>query len=148
MADRVIWSDAIADEAAAIHARVRRTLQALEIPGDLVWTGGSSVPRNLTRGDVDLHLRVPAESFAGTDSTLREKFPIGSPHSWADTLAVRDIPDQPLPTGLAVTPIDSQHDRRFTRAWVAPTPPFTAPTTTSNAAPRTTSRARPVSSTS
>ncbi|GAB2661672.1 hypothetical protein [Kribbella swartbergensis] len=113
----MIWSDDIADEAAAIHTRVRRMLREFGIPGDLVWTGASSVPRTLTRGDVDLHLRVPPESFATTVTMLKHRFPVGSPHSWADTLAVFDIPDQPLPTGLAVTPIDSEHDRRFTRAW-------------------------------
>ena len=117
LAGLVIWSDEIAGEAKAIHVRVRRTLRELEIPGELEWTGGSSVPRTLTRGDVDLHLRVPAESFATTVAILKDHFPIGSPHSWAETLAVFDIPDQPLPTGLAVTPIYSEHDRRFTRAW-------------------------------
>jgi hypothetical protein len=113
----VIWSDDIADEAAAIHERVRRTLRALGLPGDLEWTGASSVPRTLTRGDVDLHLRVPPESFAATVATLKDRFPIGSPHAWADTLAVFDLPGEPLPTGLAVTPVGSEHDRRFTRAW-------------------------------
>jgi GrpB-like predicted nucleotidyltransferase (UPF0157 family) len=113
----MIWSDEIAAQASEIHAQVRRTLRAAGVPGDLEWTGASSVPGTLTKGDVDLHLRVAPELFAPAVEQLKQLLPIAVPSAWAPTLAVFDVPDQELPTGLAVTPVGSEHDIRFTRAW-------------------------------
>ena len=113
----MIWSDEITTQASAIHARVRRTLLAAGVPGDLEWTGASSVPGTLTKGDVDLHLRVAPELFAPAVAQLKELLPVAVPSAWAPTLAVFDVPDQELPTGLAVTPVGSEHDVRFTQAW-------------------------------
>src|SRR5438309_1027500 len=42
--------------------------------------------------------------------------PPASLRSWAPTLAVFDVPAA-RPTGLAVTPVASTHDKRFTSAW-------------------------------
>jgi GrpB-like predicted nucleotidyltransferase (UPF0157 family) len=117
LADLMIWSDEITTRAAAIHARIERTLRAAGVPGELEWTGASSVPGTLTKGDVDLHLRVPAELFGATVEQLKGLLPVAVPSAWAPTLAVFDVPEQELPTGLAVTPAGSEHDRRFTLAW-------------------------------
>lgn len=113
----MIWSDEITAQASAVHTRVRRTLLAAGVPGDLEWTGASSLPGILTKGDVDLHLRVPPELFAATVEQLKELLPIAVPSAWAATLAVFDVPDQELPTGLAATPVGSEHDVRFTESW-------------------------------
>ena len=48
----------------AVLARESRRLAELGVPGELVLVGGCSVPGALTRGDVDLHLRVPPEMEA------------------------------------------------------------------------------------
>src|SRR5689334_6319500 len=111
----MIWSDEIIDQAVVIHDRVRRMLRAAAIPGDLELTGASSLPGTLTKGDVDLHLRV--EEFEVAVEALKELLPVAVPSAWASTLAVFDVPDQELPTGVAVTPVGSEHDRRFTVAW-------------------------------
>jgi hypothetical protein len=108
----LIWSDTIIDQARLIH----RHLQA-QLPGELLLTGAASLPGLLTKGDVDLHLRVPPETFDQVIADLDTRYPRAGLHSWAPTLAVYDIPGFPLPTGLAVTPTNSEHDHRFTRAW-------------------------------
>jgi GrpB-like predicted nucleotidyltransferase (UPF0157 family) len=113
----LIWSDTIRSQADRIHQQVRSDLAAVDISGDLLLTGASSVPGLLTKGDVDLHLRVPADTFDEVVTALDGRYLRASLHSWAPTLAVFDVPGHGLPTGLAVTPIDSEHDRRFTRAW-------------------------------
>ncbi len=112
----LLWSDEILGDARRIHERVRRRLTDLDVPGDLVLTGGASLPGVLTKGDVDLHLRVPAPSFERAVALLTESFEPAETGIWKSTLAVFAVPAQ-LPTGLAVTPFDSEHDRRFTRAW-------------------------------
>jgi len=112
------WSDGLLDEARRTRRDLAAALAAMGVPGEVVLTGGTSVPGALTEGDIDLHLRVDAESFHAVVDRLREVFPVGSPHSWADTLAVFDVPG-PRPTGLAVTPRHSEHDERFSRTWQA-----------------------------
>jgi uncharacterized protein len=90
----------------------------LGVPGELVLTGALSVAGALTKGDVDLHLRVAPSEFDDVVERLRAAYPVGSPQSWAATLAVFELPG-PRPTGLAVTPRQSEHDLRFRLAWEA-----------------------------
>lgn len=102
--------------AVAVVEAERAALLARGVPGELVWTGGSSVPGALTRGDVDLHLRVPPDEFPAAVALLREDHAVVHPEIWCDTLATFAV-DAPLPAGLAVTPVGSEHDVRFTRTW-------------------------------
>lgn len=95
---------------------VRALLDTRRIPGHLVLVGGSSVPAALTRGDIDLHLRVPPDEFDRVASTLKDVFGIVHPEIWGPTLATFDVTTDP-PVGLAVTPRGSEHDLRFTRSW-------------------------------
>ncbi len=116
--DELVASDGLVGEACRIRDDVESSLTAWEVPGEVELTGGLSVPGTLTRGDVDLHLRVDPEAFDAVVARLREVLPVASPQSWAATLAVFEVPG-PLPTGLAVTPLHSEHDRRFRLAWEA-----------------------------
>jgi hypothetical protein len=99
-----------------ILAAERERLRALGVEGELVLTGGSSVPGALTRGDVDLHLRVRPAGFAAAVAALRRTYEVVHPEIWQPTLATFAVPAA-LPAGLAVTPAGSEHDLRFTRSW-------------------------------
>ncbi|AEE47233.1 GrpB family protein [Cellulomonas fimi] len=112
----LIFADDLRDAATAVVAAERARLRARGVPGELLWVGGSSVPGALTRGDVDLHLRVPPGDFVQVVETLRRDHVVVHPEIWCDTLATFAV-DAPLPTGLAVTPVGSEHDVRFTRTW-------------------------------
>jgi GrpB-like predicted nucleotidyltransferase (UPF0157 family) len=112
----LVWSDTVLDEAQRTHLLVRDRLAALDVPGGLELTGAASVPGLLTKGDIDLHLRVDEDRFAEVVDRLRSVYLPASPHAWAATLAVFDVPGE-RETGLAVTPVGSEHDVRFTRAW-------------------------------
>ena len=114
--NELVWSDDLADVARRTRDEVATVLAGLGVPGELVLTGATSVPGALTRGDVDLHLRVSPEDFASAVTALGAVYPVGSPHSWAETLAVFDVPG-PRATGLAVTPLGSPHDVRFRTTW-------------------------------
>lgn len=114
--DGLVWSDDLIVEAERVRADVAATLAGLGIAGEVELTGGLSVPGTLTKGDVDLHLRVRPEAFAEVVGTLRATLPVARPGAWAPTLAVFEVPG-PLPTGLAVTPIGSEHDCRFRLTW-------------------------------
>ena len=114
----LVWSDDLLAEARRIRDDVESDLAAAGVRGELVLTGGLSIAGALTKGDVDLHLRVEPAAFADIVARLQRRYPVASPHAWAPTLAVFDVPAA-LPTGLAVTPKGSEHDDRFTSTWRA-----------------------------
>ena len=109
-------SDALLPVAVRIVAQVRARLEPLLPAHELVHTGGTSVPGVLTKGDVDLHLRVARADFAATVRVLRGLYRVVHPEIWQDSLATFAV-EASLPTGIAVTPIGSEHDVRFRRSW-------------------------------
>ena len=113
---RLMESEMVIGEAQATHHRVEAHLARLGIPGVLELTGASSTPGALTKGDIDLHLRVEPASFADVLSQLDETLERANLHAWADTLAVYNVPGDTA-TEMAVTPVGSEHDRRFSLAW-------------------------------
>lgn len=116
----LVPSDGLLDVARGVLEEQRDRLRDLGVPGTVVLVGGCSVPGALTRGDVDLHLRVPPDAFAGVVDRLRTVFAVVHPEIWTVTLATFGVPaSRPggPPTGLAVTPEGSEHDLRFTRGW-------------------------------
>lgn len=116
--DGLVDSGTVVGEARLIADVVRKRLVELAIPGDLSLTGSSSILGLLTKADVDLHGRTSGQSFeGGWWLRLRRSFPVAEPDAWAPALAVFDVPGTGRPTGLAVTPVESEHDRRFTLAW-------------------------------
>lgn len=115
----VRWSDDVIEQARAIRDAERDRLARLGVGGELVLVGGASVPGVRTRGDVDLHLRVAPEDFGAVVAVLRGVYDVVHPDIWAPTLATFDVPGHALPTGVAVTPLGSEHDVRFTRTWEA-----------------------------
>jgi GrpB-like predicted nucleotidyltransferase (UPF0157 family) len=114
----LVWSDPLLDEAQRIRDEVARALTDMGVAGELVLTGATSTPGALTKGDVELHLRVGPASFEDVVERLSRVYEVASPQSWAATLAVFDL-CRARPTGLAVTPVGSEHDLRFTRTWQA-----------------------------
>ncbi len=116
----MLRSDDLLPRARAILAAERERLRRRGVPGELVLVGGSSVPGALTRGDVDLHLRVAPEDMATAVAALREVYDVVHPEIWQPTLATFAVPGPEaagLPTGVAVTPVGSEHDVRFTVTW-------------------------------
>ena len=107
-------SEEVLDGAHAVLRRERRRLRALT-DGELLLTGGSSVPGALTGGDVDLHLRVEPAAFAATVDGLRTVYEVVHPEIWADSLATFGVRGEAV--GIAVTPIGSEHDSRFVESW-------------------------------
>ena len=91
-------------------------LERLLGPHELILVGGRSIVGALTRGDVDLHLRVPPGDFESSVAVLRATCRIVHPEIWQSTLATFEV-DGDVDVGIAVTPAGSEHDLRFTHAW-------------------------------
>lgn len=108
------------------HASVRRALEIADlarellaargVPGELVLTGGSSLPGLLTKGDIDLHLRVPAAQFDVAVERLRLVAEAVRTDIWSSGFATFERSDEPV-VGIAATVVGSEHDVRFTTGW-------------------------------
>jgi GrpB-like predicted nucleotidyltransferase (UPF0157 family) len=97
-------------------AAERARLDAAGIGGELVLTGGSSIVGVRTKGDIDLHLRVPAADFERVIAAMPAVMPAAHPEIWTDGFAAFERDGDP-PVGIAVTARGSEHDRRFTVSW-------------------------------
>jgi GrpB-like predicted nucleotidyltransferase (UPF0157 family) len=59
---------------------------------------------------------VPPDLFVTAVERVRRDHAVVHPEIWCATLATFAV-SAALPAGLAVTPIGSEHDVRFTRSW-------------------------------
>jgi GrpB-like predicted nucleotidyltransferase (UPF0157 family) len=109
-------SELVLPRAEAALRRERQRLATLAPGSEVVLTGASSLPGTLTRGDIDLHLRVPPPAWAVTVAALSEAYRVVNPEIWTSTLATFGAPDDDL-VGIAATPVGSEHDVRFRAAW-------------------------------
>lgn len=107
-------SDELLAHAQFVLERERARLSAFTT-GELVLTGGSSVPGALTVGDIDLHLRVDPAEFDASVARLREVYVPVHLEIWTESLATLAVSGEAV--GIAVTQIGSEHDRRFSDAW-------------------------------
>jgi GrpB-like predicted nucleotidyltransferase (UPF0157 family) len=103
--------------ARAILALERRRLRR-ELPGsELALTGSTSLPGMLTRGDVDLQLRVRPEYFERAVRMLGATHTPVHGEIWTRGFATFETSGHELPTGIAVTAIGDEHDTLFRRTW-------------------------------
>ena len=81
------------------------------MPGcEIEHIGATSLPDGVTKGDVDLNIRVPAERFSETVETLGRRLQVAQPGNWSETFASFSDPSRALPVGLQVTVIGSKDD--------------------------------------
>ena len=59
--------------------------------------GATAVPGALTKGDVDLVVRVAERAFADAVSILRTRYAVHQPHNWTRTLASFKADDESEP---------------------------------------------------
>ena len=73
--------------------------------------GSTAIPGTVTKGDVDVVLRVSAPEFADLVTALRAGYAIAQPQNWsADFASFKDDDTGPLPFGVQVSVIGSEND--------------------------------------
>lgn len=112
----LVWSDGLLEEARRVRDEVAAALDRLGVPGELRLTGAAGMPGVLTKGDVDLHLRVAPSDFDDATTRLAELIEPTRREIWTDTFATFEQASEP-PVGVAVTVVGTEHDRRFVRSW-------------------------------
>lgn len=54
---------------------------------DIQHVGSTSIPNSITKGDLDLVVRVSKEDFRNTIDQLKSLYDINQPENWSDTFA-------------------------------------------------------------
>ncbi|MGN6169768.1 MAG: GrpB family protein [Solirubrobacteraceae bacterium] len=71
----------------AVFDEHRRAVLALVPGADVEHVGATAVPGALTKGDVDLLVRVSESDFPKAVEVLCRQYAIHQPHNWTETLA-------------------------------------------------------------
>jgi GrpB-like predicted nucleotidyltransferase (UPF0157 family) len=112
-----VWSDTVAEEAAAVFAaharRIRDRLPQVEIRHH----GGTSVPGLLTSGDVDLHVRADEQWFEPARELLSELYEPLFPDEWDSEVAYFVAPGAQPPVEIVLTLTESVDDLHHGEAW-------------------------------
>ncbi|QIG38783.1 hypothetical protein G5T42_04185 [Microbacterium sp. 4R-513] len=112
---RLTTADSVA-QARGILAREQEALAKAGVPGVLGLTGGSSLEGLVTKGDIDLHLRVQPAEFELAKQALVPRYRPVHLDIWTGSFATFERDAQP-PIGIALTVVGSEHDHRFTTSW-------------------------------
>jgi GrpB-like predicted nucleotidyltransferase (UPF0157 family) len=95
----------------------RAKIQALLPQAEVLHTGATSVAAALTRGDLDIHVRVMADDFSRACERLAHAYVSYRMDMWTAGFATFVAADTSIPTGVALTAIGDEHDQRFVVGW-------------------------------
>ena len=111
---RIRRADEIQDIARSVFDAHRRDLVALLPTADVEHVGATAVPGALTKGDVDLLVRVSERDFADAVLILRKRYLVHQAHNWTRTLASFKAPgaSEP-PVGVQLVVAGSDADGFF-----------------------------------
>jgi len=100
---------------AAFEEHRRQVLQVLP-DAEVEHVGATAIPGALTKGDVDVLVRVSAERFEIAAECLRQMYVVHQPHNWTPTLAsFVDHEAHELPVGVQLVVAGSEDDEMFGR---------------------------------
>lgn len=78
---------------------------------DIQHIGSTSIPGSLSKGDIDINVRIKPENFKEVVSKLKELYEVNQPENWTGNFAsFKDDKNYDLPVGIQLTIIDSPDD--------------------------------------
>jgi len=101
---------AVAAGADTIVANVESWLRQRLPDCQIEHIGATSMPDGVTKGDVDVNIRVSQQDFANVVDILRRCYDVAQPDNWSPTYASFSDPSHDLPVGLQVTVVGSSDD--------------------------------------
>ncbi len=108
---RLVSSDSLAPVLRTYLPEITTCLSALVPEGEVHHVGPTALPGALTKGDVDVLLRVDAEDFPRAIDALRKRFAVMQPQNWTAVFAsFGDETTYPFPLGVQVVIKDSEAD--------------------------------------
>ena len=95
----------------AILAIIKPQISALLPDADIEHIGATAIPEAITKGDLDMMVRVTSKDFAVAIGRLKTLFPIKQPENWNNSFAsFGDDHAYPLPLGIQLVVKDSESD--------------------------------------
>ena len=110
-------SDEVLPVALAILDQVRAELRGSLPTAELLLTGSASRSGMLTRGDIDLHLRLPAADVEGAVAVLEGAWTPVHRSMWTPGFVTFERSIDGHEVGVAVTALGDEHDDRFRASW-------------------------------
>ena len=105
-------SPALASQVERLLARLLPRLRRLLAGADIEHIGATAIPGALTKGDVDVCVRVAPAEFRAAADTLAAHFAIKQPENWtADFASFGDDAGFDLPVGVQLVARDSEADQ-------------------------------------
>jgi GrpB-like predicted nucleotidyltransferase (UPF0157 family) len=107
----LILSNTMAPVLQAHLPQIAGRLAALLPKAEFHHVGATAIPGALTKGDVDVALRVDAEDFPAAVTALKSQFVTKQPQNWTDTFAsFGDDTSFPFPLGIQLVTRNSEND--------------------------------------
>ena len=100
--------DEFIDKAIEQFEAQKNRILALMPSADVQHIGSTAIPGSVTKGDLDINVRVPKEDFKETVAALKKLYQINQPKNWKSDFA--SFKNEPLNLGVQVTIIGSQAD--------------------------------------
>ena len=102
--------DSMAGEVELVLTDLRREFEVLTPGLDVEHIGATSMPDGVTKGDVDVNLRVESDRFDRVVGCLSDRFVVAQPQKWTGTYASFSDTRRGLPIGIQVTVEGSDDD--------------------------------------
>jgi GrpB-like predicted nucleotidyltransferase (UPF0157 family) len=102
--------EAVRPVADRIVEAFRRDVRAVVPDADVEHVGATSLAAGMTKGDVDVSLRVAPERFDAAVAALRGRYEVAQPENWTPTFASFSAPGYELPLGIQVAAAGSKDD--------------------------------------
>lgn len=111
---RIMRADDVHDLAEGVVDAHRKVVLELVPGAEVEHVGATAVPGALTKGDVDVLVRVGEAEFPAAVEALSCRYAIHQPHNWTPTLASFTDPDAgELPVGIQLVVRGSDTDKFF-----------------------------------
>jgi GrpB-like predicted nucleotidyltransferase (UPF0157 family) len=101
----------LVSQIAPLLTRIVAQVRALLPVAEIEHIGATAIPGALTKGDLDIMVRVPAAEFPHAIAQLKTSFSIKQPENWNDSFAsFGEDTAYPLPLGVQLVARDSESD--------------------------------------
>ena len=113
--ERVTFRDvsAVREIADREFSRIEAIIKALIPDACVEHVGGTALPRGITKGDLDIQVRVGASTFQAGRAALGRAFTPDPDNAWGDGAASFRIDDADIPTGVHLTEIRGAFDLQW-----------------------------------
>ena len=108
---RFISTQTILDIANQVYAEKEFSLKQILPFAEIHHVGSTAVPGSLTKGDLDINVRVTQQDFDKSVKILKNHFGIAQSQNWKPYFAnFQDIGEKRISTGIQLSVIDSPGD--------------------------------------